>query len=246
MCAKIFISAVLLVAVTVAAAAGGNRRIDSFAEAKKLLEQNVYYDHRETFYCRAVFDSKKNVTLPSGFVVKKHENRARKVEWEHVVPAENFGRAFAEWREGDDKCVKNGKLFKGRSCAEQVNAEFRYMISDMYNLYPAIGAVNAARSNFRYTMLPGVPSSFGACEFKIQGRAVEPPDYTRGVIARTMLYMQDAYPRYKMSEAQRKLMIAWDSMYPVDHWECERARRIKAIQGNENEFVTGACRKAGL
>ena len=169
------------------------------------------------------------------------------MEWEHVVPAENFGRAFAEWREGDEACVRNnGKPFKGRACAEKVNQEFRYMQADLYNLYPAIGAVNAVRSNYRYTMLPDAASSFGSCPMKVSGRAVEPPEYTRGAIARTMLYMQDAYPKYKLSNAQMKLMTAWDKMYPVDAWECLRAKRIERIQGNENPFVKEACRKAGL
>ena len=239
--------AATLAATTAPLWAQGNTTIESFSKAKKILEQDVYYDHRVTFYCLAEFDSKKNVTLPEGFTTQKHQKRAARVEWEHVVPAENFGRAFVEWREGDPRCVRrSGKSFKGRACAEKVNREFRLMQADLYNLYPAIGAVNAARSNYRYTMLPEAASSFGSCPMKISGRAVEPPEYTRGATARTMLYMQDAYPLYKMSSAQQKLMTAWNTMYPVDRWECLRAERIEKIQGNENPFVKEACRKADL
>ena len=99
---KTLLSAILVASIGLTATQGwaaGNTRIESFNQAKKLLEQKVYFDHRETFYCRATFDSKKNVTLPKGFTTEKHEKRAHRVEWEHVVPAENFGRAFAEWRE---------------------------------------------------------------------------------------------------------------------------------------------------
>lgn len=54
--------------------------------------------------------------------------------------------------------------------------EYRYMQSDMYNLYPAIGAVNATRQNYNFQMLPGVPSSFGTCEMKIEiGKQSRPP-----------------------------------------------------------------------
>ena len=227
--------------------AQGNTTNDSFSKAKRMLEKEVYFDHRETFYCRAPFDVKKNVTLPEGFKTEKHVKRALRVEWEHVVPAENFGQAFVEWREGDERCVDNkGKHFKGRACAKKVNEEFRYMQADMYNLYPAIGAVNAARSNYRFQMLPGEPSSFGTCEMKISGRAVEPPSYARGEIARTMLYMQQAYSRYRMSSAQQKLMQAWNSEDPVDAWECRRAARIEELQGNVNAFVKDACLKANL
>ncbi len=49
--------------------------------------------------------------IPTGFTTTKHVKRAKKVEWEHVVPAEIFGRTFTEWRDGNKKCVdKRGKL----------------------------------------------------------------------------------------------------------------------------------------
>jgi deoxyribonuclease-1 len=127
----------------------------------------------------------------------KHEKRAQRIEWEHVVPAENFGRAFDEWREGSPECVDNrGKAFKGRRCAEKTSMDYRYMQADMYNLYPAIGAVNAMRSNFNFQMLPGEESSFGSCAMKIADRKVEPPALARGQIARTYFYMQDCLFHY--------------------------------------------------
>ena len=188
------------------------------------------------------------MTLPGGFTTPKHEKRADKIEWEHSLPAENFGQTFAEWREGSPECVDNkGKAFKGRKCAEKVSPEYRMMQADMYNLYPAIGAVNAMRSNFNYAMLAGEPSTFGTCEMKIADRKAEPPARARGQIARTYMYMQDAYgPRYHMSRQQDQLMQAWDKQYPVDKWECTRAKRIEALQGNENKFVKEPCVAAGL
>lgn len=224
--------------------AAGNTANDSFARAKKMLSQ-VYEDHRVTLYCGAQYDAQGNVTLPEGIVIPI--KRANRVEWEHVVPAENFGRAFDEWREGSPECVDNrGKAFKGRKCAEKVNPEYRLMQADMYNLYPAIGAVNAMRSNFNFQMLPGEESSFGSCEMKISGNKAEPPARARGQIARSYLYMQDAYPQYRMSRQQEQLIGAWDKMYPVDQWECIRAKRIEAVQGNENRFVKEPCVEQGM
>ena len=165
------------------AQAAGNVWNDSFNKAKKTLEWQVY-DHRITLYCGAAFDEKKDVALPEGFTAPKHEKRAGKIEWEHVVPAENFGRAFPEWREGDAQCVdKRGKAFRGRKCAERVNREYRLMQSDMYNLYPAIGAVNALRQNYNFQMLPGEEPDFGSCGMKIADRRAEPPIRARGQIA---------------------------------------------------------------
>lgn len=249
---KRIMAALLAALVTAVAAAGaqaaGNEWNDSFNKAKKTLERQVYYDHRVTLYCGAAFDERKNVTPPEGFSAAKHAKRAGKVEWEHVVPAENFGQTFAEWREGDPQCVDNrGKAFKGRKCAEKANREYRLMQADLYNLYPAVGAVNALRQNYNFQMLPGEKPDFGSCEMKIADRKAEPPVHARGPIARTYKYMADAYgPRYKMSRQQTQLMDAWDRMYPVDRWECTRARRIEALQGNGNPFVKRPCQDAGL
>lgn len=207
------------------------------------MEEHVIYDRRVTLYCQAPFDSKKFILLPKGFVASSHLKRAERVEWEHVVPAENFGRFFREWREGSPGCVDNkGRAFKGRKCAEKANVLFRYMQSDMYNLYPSIGAVNAERGNKNFEMLSGfVPSSFGSCEMKIAGNKAEPPKNSRGVIARTYKYMNYAYPIYRMSSEQTRLMDAWDKQYPIEKWECVRAKRIERIQGNQNPFVKEPC-----
>lgn len=237
------LAALLLPALTLAA---GNTTNDSFSKAKKMLGQ-VYADHRVTFYCGATYDERGNVTLPDGFETPKHEKRADRIEWEHALPAENFGQTFVEWREGSPECVDNrGKAFKGRKCAEKVNPEYRMMQADMYNLYPAIGAVNAMRSNFNYQMLAGEPATFGTCDMKIADRKAEPPARARGQIARTYFYMQDAYSRYHMSRQQEQLMGAWDRQHPVDAWECSRAKRIEAMQGNENKFVKQPCVAAEL
>jgi deoxyribonuclease-1 len=196
----------LLISTLIASSAiAANQEIQSFSKAKKILEKQVYNNHRTTLYCGATFDTKKKVTPPSGFTTTKYVKRAKKIEWEHVVPAENFGRTFSEWRDGDEQCTNSkGKAFKGRRCAEKVNTEYRYMQADMFNLYPAIGAVNALRSNYNFTMLPNAKSDFGSCAMKIDNRKAEPPEAARGRIARTYLYMDTAYKRYSMSKSQRQ------------------------------------------
>ena len=45
------------------ASAAGNETIDSFSKAKKMLERQIYFDHRVTLYCGASFDEKK-IDLP--------------------------------------------------------------------------------------------------------------------------------------------------------------------------------------
>ena len=237
-----------LFTASVLLADSGNTTNDSFAQAKKWLEKDVYDDHRRTLYCDAEFNADKLVLLPQGFTTDKYQSRAQRIEWEHVVPAENFGRTFAEWRDGHPDCVdKKGEPYKGRKCAELTNKTYRFMQADMYNLYPAIGAVNALRQNYNFTQFQSdTPSSFGSCLMKIKDKKAEPPPPARGVIGRTYLYFESAYARYQMSDSQRKLMQAWDRQYPVEKWECERACRIYNIQKNKNKIVQDRCEKQGL
>lgn len=237
-----FTALIFLLLTFSVAANSGNATIESFSKAKKILFKKVYSDHRETLYCAANFDMKKKIVLPSGYLSNKHKKRAKRVEWEHVVPAQNFGQTFKAWRTGDKKCVNSkGKSYKGRRCANRANKEYRLMQADLYNLYPAIGAVNAYRSNYNFTMLPNEKSDFGACDMRIQNRKAQPPKRSRGRIARTYLYMESSYSRYKMSKSQRKLMLAWDKQYPVSAWECKRAKRIEKIQGNRNSILKSRC-----
>ena len=213
--------------------AQGNTTIESFQTAKHMLSE-VYKDHRTTFYCGAEYSEHGEIRLPEGFSTPKYKNRANRMEWEHAVPAEAFGRNFPEWKHG------------GRKHIERVNREYRLLQADMYNLYTSIGAVNAMRSNYEYTEFLGISENFRTCEMKVAKGKAEPPNHARGQIARTYLYMQDSYPQFHMSAEQQKLMEKWDSEFPVDTWECIRAKRIEAIQGNENLFVKEPCKEKGV
>lgn len=226
----------------------GNVTIESFNKAKKILHDQIYADHRVTFYCGCLYDEN-NVIIPSDKYTPKNDNkRANRIEWEHIVPAQAFGQSFVEWRDGDPECIdKKGKAFKGRNCARKVSQEFRYMESDMYNLVPAVGEINGLRSNYSFAMIPGEKREFGSCDFEIEDRKAEPRPEIRGDIARTYFYMDDAYPGHGViSKKNEKLFQAWDKEDPADAWECERCRRIEKIQGNENRFVKKACLDANL
>lgn len=229
------------------AMADGNTTITSFEQAKRLMQKDIYVgsEYQKTLYCGAAFNMNKSITLPDGFTTDRYKNRLKTYEAEHIVPAQNFGQTFKEWREGDAKCINLKGEFKGRACASKVNTEYRLMQSDLYNLAPAIGAVNAARQNYNFTMLPDVKSDFGSCDMRIEGRKVQPPEQARGRIARTYLYFENAYTRYNMSNAQRNLMKAWDKQYPVTPDECEIGRRIESVQHSENRILKTRCEKAG-
>ena len=249
----------------VASSVEGNRYSQSFYAVKQIMLDKIYYDHLQTLYCNAEFDKFKHIKKPQSFKLpnirkvdfkvydissEELKRKSERMEWEHIVPAENFGRTFTEWSKGHKNCVSNkGKHFKGRSCAVQENEDFRYMYTDMYNLYPAIGAVNYLRANFNFTQFnqrDNVKNLFGSCRLKISHNKVEPDDSVKGLIARTYFYMEQTYPRYKIGEPMRGILKMWDKKYPVTDWECQRAYRIEKVQGNANHNVKKECQNKGI
>jgi deoxyribonuclease-1 len=117
------------------------------------------------------------------------------------------------------------------------------MEADLFNLYPSVGEVNGDRSNFNYSMASGVAPQYGQFKTRVDfdQRAAEPRDEVKGLVARTTCYMFDRYA-LSMSRQQQQLLMAWGKQFPVLAWEKERDRRIAAIMGHSNPFVTGERR----
>ena len=169
----------------------------------------------------------------------KVNERARRIEWEHLIPAENFGRQFSCWRDGDSKCTNTkGKAFKGRKCCEKVNKQYKIMQADMHNLFPAVGELNADRSNFRFDFELASKGQYGECKFNVdfKARRTKVREEIRGVIARDYLYFNKQY-NMKLSKQELKKYEAWNKQYPADEWEIERNKRIAKKQGNLNIFI---------
>jgi len=202
----------------------------NFREAKKDLERIVYRNHRITFYAGCTFDAEKQVDWDScGYVPRKRVKRARRVEWEHVMPAWEFGHQLQCWQKGGRKECKK-------------DARFNRMESDMHNLRPAVGELNGDRSNYRYGMIPGEPRMYGdAVDFEVdfKHRVAEPRPEVRGDIARTYFYMARRYG-IRISKKQMRLFKAWAKSDPVDEWEKDRNCMIARLQGNANPFI-GSC-----
>lgn len=118
--------------------------------------------------------------------------------------------------------------------------------ADIYNLYPAIGSVNAARSNYEFIYLKETPTTFGACQMKIKNRKAEPPNYAKGNVARAYLYMTNKYSDFTLSDKQIKMFEKWSKLDPVDKSECLRTRQIQIIQGNENKTIKKLCKESFL
>ena len=141
---------------------------NSFSQAKKLLLKKVYFDNQNTFYClnkysiflvnnkyKTILEPNKNYAPRKPYFKSGKENyRTKNIEWEHIMPVENFGKHFACWKEGGRKACEN-------------NITFNEMESDMHNLVPSIGELNADRSNYNFGADKPRVGQYGKCKFKV-------------------------------------------------------------------------------
>lgn len=222
-------------------APAGNQRIDNYRAAKGHLRE-LYRTRPRTIYCDCPYnpDEMQVVRGQCGY----RGSGGLRVNWEHVVPASHLGRTRKAWRSGDPQCTnEKGRQKRGRSCARRVDPLFNRMEADLYNLYPSLMTLNQVRGSIPPNDVPGEQRRFGDCDFEVQSDGMEPPPSMLGDVARTYLYMDAAYPFTDFLDARLEgVLTRWAADDPVDRAECDRARRIADIQGNENPFVARPCR----
>lgn len=211
-----------------------NYHQNNFQQAKTFAAA-INADAPGSFYCGCKIQWQGKKGIPDlnscGYQPRKNANRAARIEWEHVMPAWEFGHQRQCWQEGGRK-----------NCSK--DPDYRRIESDLHNLEPAVGEVNGDRGNFAYSQWNGSEKQYGQCEMKIDFKLkqAEPPARARGAIARTYFYMRDQY-NLRISRQQTQLFTAWDKLYPVTQWECERDQRIAKVQGNHNPYVQQACQR---
>ncbi|HVV67969.1 MAG TPA: endonuclease [Gammaproteobacteria bacterium] len=211
----------------------------NFSQAKKIAGQ-IFSENPQTLYCGCRYAADKTIDLDSCSMQAAQEiPRAHRMEWEHMMPAENFGRQLSCWREkicsGNDE-----KTYKGRKCCAKASNEFRQMEGELYNLWPAVGLVNQARSNYRFSDF-GFKSSisnFYGCSILIdhETKQVEPRDLTKGIVARANLFMSITYG-IKLSHSQQALFEVWNKQYPPSEWEKKWAKQVAYIEGYINPYI---------
>ena len=204
----------------------------SFRRSKRILATKIYNKHRVAFYSGCTYRVRDKKLVPTfntcGYKIRKTRTRARRIEWEHIVPAHRFGKVLRCWGRG------------GRGYCRTSNPKFAEMEADMHNLVPAIGEINGDRSNFPYGEVPGEPRAYGKdvdmeVDFKLD--LAEAPDNRLGDIARVYLYMNSKYGMALEEEEVERLM-SWNNSDPADEWEIEKNDMVKIHQGNDNPFVT--------
>ncbi len=235
----------------------------SSGKAKDLAEQQVYKDHLLTFYCGCPFDSSRTISAAECGYEPAAENgqaesagkkkqaggagknkQADGAAWKHIVSVRKIARRFDCWKKGHSFCIGGeGRKIKGRRCCTLpgVSEKYRRLNADLHNIAPVISELHKKSARFFPGEIEGENRQFGGCDFEInaENKILEPPDSKRGDLARTYLYLADAYGM-RLKADQRRLLMSWHKNDPPDEWEKERNRRIKKIQGNGNPFIENA------
>ena len=218
----------------------GNKRVQNFASAKKILKKMNYFGIKEDIYCGCEFYNNK---IPNnakcGIKPRKNAKRAYQIEFEHIVPFENQVGHTIAWNSGIPEC--KGK--KSRKCASKI---FGHMEGDLWNLWPSAGELNADRSNYSYSMISGPRTQYGKCNFIVEDRKAEPRNEVKALVAYTYMYFQKTYAKYLktnyISNKNEKLFEAWSKL-PLTLEQCNWAKRVVEVQGNRNEDLLKACEK---
>lgn len=209
-------------------------RPQDFREAKQEMIE-IYKDLGKSswfeFYCNAPFKITKNNKLvvidsdrfsPRETRSGKPNKRDRFIEWEHIVPMSVVYHHFPCWRKG------------GRKECQRSDKKFQLLEADMQNLKPSIGSINGDRSNYHYAEAPrnAVFSQYGNCQVftDFKNKTFYPANYSKGYIARTYLYMSEEYD-IRLSDKERKLMLAWNKQYPMTKDERYFRQTISRIMG---------------
>lgn len=220
----------------------------NFWQAKTMLEKKIYNTEELRYdnYCGVKYNPNKE-TLYDVYEFQsqtKNKTRAKRIEWEHIVPAENFWQHFVEWREWNPSLCGTKKW---RKCAEK-NKQFALMEWDPYNLIPVVWEINMFRSNLKYGMVTEKNYiSFGSsCNFKIdtKNNIAEPTDLSKWLVARASLYFALKYSDYyKISDQQLQLFKAWNKQFPPTKYECVTSYKKEQEVGYPNLIVKAECEK---
>ncbi len=203
----------------------------SFSRSKNIMAKIIYTSHKKLFYSGCKYTIRKKRLIPihksCGFKYRKNKKRSKRVEWEHIMPAWEFGHKLKCWKKG------------GRLECRLKNRKFQRMEADMHNLVPVIGEINGDRSNFPYSLIKGERRIYGKPDVEVSFALdiFEPPKNKYGDVARTYLYMRDKY-KIKLSYQQEQQFIKWNNQDPVDNWEKVRNRAIAKVQGDQNPYIS--------
>lgn len=113
--------------------------------------------------------------------------------------------------------------------------------ADLHHLYPSDSYINSLRDRLPFCEIDSFPTwsndSGSAIGRNERGRkCFEAPDFHKGRLARSMMYISVRYGKY-IDSTQEYFFRKWSKEFPVTDWERTRDQYIYEYQDNHNPFV---------
>ncbi len=195
---------------------------------------DIHQSHRITFFCEQPFSITGEIKSPH---CKNCPHTINIVQWMPIVSAQQLAKHRLCFNE--KLCVsKNGIRHKGMRCCRELDKNYSLALLDLHNFVPEQKEVKQQRHLYSFGLIADHQQNKGECHFYVdkKNKIVEPAPSTRGMIARTFLYMRDTY-HLPLSQEELIQYQTWHKEYPVTAWEQVRNEKIKAIQGNGNPYI---------
>ena len=228
---KNIIVIVCLSLISTASIAATNKVV-SFNTAKKKMYSKVFNNTGETLYCGCNWSDRKTDLNSCGlqsFFPKKQRKRALRTEAEHIIPASWMLKVNNKTRQ----CAIESKAVtdSAREYCQKHDLDYKQAHNDLVNLYPAVGQVNADRSNKPFVdVAKNKVKTYGQCDVEIGSRGIVPPSNKKGDIARVAFYMADTYG-VTYSKRQLELFNQWNKQDPISTQERAHNKRVIKVQG---------------
>ena len=239
----------------------------TFTAAKQNM-QKIFrkLDNPTTLYCGCpisfpLFQKYRPDLEKCGYIIRFDEKRARRIEAEHIMPAWEFGHKMQCWKKGKRRfCSATSPEYSAmESDLHNLYPAIGEVNQDRSNFsfaQTASGYKNSSKGSFKEKKYHGDTyevynnshktakiGNYGNCVLAIDTKRqrIVPPDRAKGIIARAYLYMHQQY-QVELDDEHLNLFYRWNREFAPDSNECRRNTLIQKIQGNDNPFVTQACR----
>lgn len=227
---KAILISALLVALSLPASA--STKVVSFTTAKNKLYSKVFNNSGETLYCGCDWSNRKTDLNSCGlqsYFPKKQRKRSLRTEAEHAIAASWLLKVNGKLRQCaiDSKKVKDS----AREYCQKHDLDYKQAHNDLVNLFPAVGQINADRSNKPFVDIAKTKvKTYGKCDIQIGSRGIVPPKNKQGDIARIAFYMSEKYG-VTYSKRQVKLFEQWNNQDPISAQERAHNKRVVKVQG---------------
>ncbi len=118
--------------------------------------------------------------------------------------------------------------------------------TDLHHLLPTFHHPNSIRSNLPFGEVKGKPEYSNDAGAKMGGGVFEPPNFTKGKVARAVLYFYTRYYDRNITQGAHnsaffkdrvEMFLRWNREHPPTAEEVKRNDLVEKYQGNRNPFV---------